>query len=69
MGRGSGPAPCPRHIHPALAHHRNGNTQDNHQDFAARHPDCPYIVVNDAPKLAALRRLFPELQAGDPRKR
>lgn len=30
-----------------------------HQDFLARHPDYPYIVVNDAPKVAALKRLFP----------
>ena len=32
-----------------------------HQDYAARHPDSPYIVINDAPKVANLRRLFPEL--------
>lgn len=30
-----------------------------HQDFMARNPDYPYIVVNDAPKVAALKRLFP----------
>lgn len=30
-----------------------------HQDFMARHPAHPYIVVNDAPKVAALRNLFP----------
>jgi peptide-methionine (S)-S-oxide reductase len=32
-----------------------------HQDFAARHPDHPYIAINDAPKLARLRQEFPEL--------
>jgi peptide-methionine (S)-S-oxide reductase len=32
-----------------------------HQNYAARHPDSPYIVINDAPKVAKLRRLFPEL--------
>jgi len=32
-----------------------------HQDYAARHPDEPYIVVNDAPKLELLRRMFPKL--------
>jgi len=31
------------------------------QNFAARHPTDPYIVVNDAPKLEALRRRFPQL--------
>jgi len=32
-----------------------------HQDYAARHPDNPYIVYNDAPKVAHLRQEFPEL--------
>lgn len=32
-----------------------------HQDYAAKHPDDPYIVVNDRPKVAALRRKFPKL--------
>ena len=32
-----------------------------HQDYAARHPSDPYIVVNDAPKLERLRREFPAL--------
>jgi peptide-methionine (S)-S-oxide reductase len=32
-----------------------------HQDFARRHPDYPYIVVNDRPKVAALHRKFPAL--------
>lgn len=31
------------------------------QDYAARHPTDPYIVVNDAPKLEALKRKFPRL--------
>ena len=30
-----------------------------HQDFMAKNPTHPYIVVNDRPKVAALRRLFP----------
>jgi len=30
-----------------------------HQDFARRHPDYPYIVVNDRPKVAALHQKFP----------
>ena len=32
-----------------------------HQDFARRHPDYPYIVVNDRPKVAALHKRFPAL--------
>ncbi len=34
-----------------------------HQDYAARHPDNPYIVYNDAPKVARLRQEFPDLYA------
>ena len=34
-----------------------------HQDFMALHPGHPYIAVNDAPKLEALRTLFPERSA------
>jgi peptide-methionine (S)-S-oxide reductase len=32
-----------------------------HQDYATRHPDNPYIVYNDAPKVAHLRQQFPGL--------
>ncbi len=32
-----------------------------HQNYAAMHPDNPYIVYNDAPKVANLRREFPDL--------
>jgi len=32
-----------------------------HQDYAARHPDDPYIFFNDAPKVAHLKKQFPEL--------
>ena len=35
-----------------------------HQDFAARHPDHPYIVRFDLPKLDSLRKRFPEVYAG-----
>ena len=37
-----------------------------HQDFMALHPGHPYIAVNDAPKLEALKRLFPERAAPEP---
>ena len=32
-----------------------------HQSYATRHPNDPYIVINDAPKVAHLRQLFPEM--------
>jgi len=32
-----------------------------HQDYAARHPNDPYIAYNDAPKVAQLRQQFPDL--------
>ncbi len=32
-----------------------------HQDFMRHHPDHPYIVRHDAPKVAHLRRAFPAL--------
>jgi peptide-methionine (S)-S-oxide reductase len=32
-----------------------------HQDYLRLHPDEPYIVYNDAPKLVELKRLFPAL--------
>jgi len=35
--------------------------EEYHQNFLVRHPDYPYIVVNDLPKLRALKAEFPEL--------
>jgi peptide-methionine (S)-S-oxide reductase len=35
--------------------------EDYHQDYLAHHPDQPYIVINDAPKLKHLQKQFPEL--------
>ena len=32
-----------------------------HQDFARKHPFYPYIVVNDRPKVAALKAKYPSL--------
>jgi len=31
------------------------------ENYARHHPDNPYIVINDMPKLAALRKQFPQL--------
>jgi peptide-methionine (S)-S-oxide reductase len=35
-----------------------------HQNYAANHPDNPYIFYNDAPKVAHLQREFPQLYTG-----
>ncbi len=35
--------------------------EDYHQDYLAHHPMQPYIVINDAPKLVALKRQVPAL--------
>jgi peptide-methionine (S)-S-oxide reductase len=32
-----------------------------HQDYARKHPWQPYIVINDRPKVAALKRQYPSL--------
>jgi peptide-methionine (S)-S-oxide reductase len=40
--------------------------EDYHQDFLSRNPSYPYIVVNDLPKIAALKRLFPEVYRAEP---
>ncbi len=44
-------------FYPAEAHH---------QDFLARNPDYPYIVTNDLPRIAAVRRLYPDEYRADP---
>lgn len=38
--------------------------EEYHQDYATLHPDDPYIMVNDAPKVAGLKKLFPALYVG-----
>lgn len=38
----------------------------DHQEFMRRNPHHPYIMRWDAPKVAALQRLFPELYSGRP---
>jgi peptide-methionine (S)-S-oxide reductase len=40
--------------------------EDYHQDFLANNPGYPYIVFNDLPKLANLKRVFPALYRPDP---
>jgi peptide-methionine (S)-S-oxide reductase len=40
--------------------------EDYHQDFLSRNPTYPYIAINDLPKIANLKRFFPELYRADP---
>ena len=35
-----------------------------HQNYLDQHPNQPYIVINDLPKIANLRRLLPSLYVG-----
>lgn len=35
--------------------------EDYHQDYMVHHPNQPYIVINDAPKVAALKKQFPDI--------
>jgi peptide-methionine (S)-S-oxide reductase len=37
-----------------------------HQDYAILHPDSPYIAYNDLPKVANLKRLFPDAYRESP---
>ena len=37
------------------------SAEDYHQNYLALHPESMYIVINDQPKLAQLRKQFPEL--------
>ena len=52
------PKPIVTEITPLNAFYR---AEDYHQNYLALHPDQPYIVVNDLPKLAALKSDLPEL--------
>jgi peptide-methionine (S)-S-oxide reductase len=40
--------------------------EDYHQDYARIHPDEPYIVINDAPKVVHLQRLLPQFYRAQP---
>ena len=40
--------------------------EDYHQDFLVQHPNHPYIVINDLPKIVELKRLFPEIYRPEP---
>jgi len=45
------------------AYHGFFPAEEYHRNFVARNPDYPYVVVNDLPKLAALKKTYPQLVA------
>jgi len=52
------PAPIVTEVAPLKAFHE---AEAYHQDYFNRHPNQPYIVINDKPKVEALRANFKEL--------
>jgi peptide-methionine (S)-S-oxide reductase len=40
--------------------------EDYHQDYLAHNPNAAYIRVNDMPKIAALRQVWPQYYRADP---
>jgi peptide-methionine (S)-S-oxide reductase len=42
------------------------SAEDYHQDYLVHHPNNPYIVINDLPKVGELQRLFPEIYRASP---
>jgi len=57
------PEPIVTQVEPLKGFYR---AEDYHQDFLIKNPTYPYIVINDAPKLAALKRLFPSIYRDTP---
>jgi peptide-methionine (S)-S-oxide reductase len=41
--------------------------EDYHQDYATLHPNQPYIVYNDLPKIENLRAMFPDVWRDEPK--
>jgi peptide-methionine (S)-S-oxide reductase len=37
--------------------------EEYHRNFVARNPNYPYVVINDLPKIAALKKSYPQLVA------
>ncbi|HKS22120.1 MAG TPA: peptide-methionine (S)-S-oxide reductase MsrA [Thermoanaerobaculia bacterium] len=51
-------APIATKIEPLKAFYA---AEDYHQDYLIAHPNQPYIVFNDLPKIEALKRVYPEM--------
>jgi len=50
-------APIATKVEPVKGFHR---AEDYHQDYLVKNPHSSYIQVNDLPKIAALKRVWPE---------
>lgn len=57
------PYPIVTRIEPDRTFYR---AEKYHQDYMTRHPHDPYIMVNDLPKVADLKRLFPQMYRSTP---
>jgi len=40
--------------------------EDYHQDYLVKNPRASYIVINDLPKIAALKRVWPDIYREKP---
>lgn len=52
------PRPIVTQVTPLQAFYR---AEEYHQDYMVKHPNQPYIVFHDAPKIEALKKQFPGL--------
>ena len=59
--RGAVPRPYPRAVPQIVPLGAFYPAESYHQHYMANHPDQPYIVYNDAPKVAHLKEQFPQL--------
>jgi peptide-methionine (S)-S-oxide reductase len=57
------PAPIVTRLDPAMPFYQ---AEGYHQDFLVNHPDYPYIVINDIPKVQALQADYPSLYSPNP---
>jgi peptide-methionine (S)-S-oxide reductase len=57
------PKPIVTRIEPG---HEFFPAEEYHQDFMVRNPHHPYIVINDLPKVADLKKFFPDLYRATP---
>ena len=64
IGRLQAARAYPRPIATKIERGRFSPVPEDQQDFARKHPDHPYIVVHDRPKIAALKKRFPDLWRG-----
>jgi peptide-methionine (S)-S-oxide reductase len=55
---------------PVVTTVENGKTfypaEAYHQNYLVDHPNEPYILINDRPKVAALKQLYPSLYRAKP---